>query len=349
MKPSLRWCVRSLRNGILALTLAACSSGTPNEQQNDAGGGSDVGAGGGDDGGTINGTGGPCSPQTQVTEALKLTLSVTWPGTLAVQQPSAPGSLFIWLLSSYSVDSQNKLSGKVRTCGNQTPPITLTMTGAASVGAPMGATAQVQITIPTSVWNAPTMPTTAVTGTLGGWNIGSSFSVDPVVTLSGLKATSTWASPSTMWPASVSMGSVFPMGDITDDDGDGKPGITATPSKAAPFYVPRTGLDPTTSPPTDKLYVALRTALSLNGKSTSCTEGAGTATVTLLNNHVIGCHIPDADGGAGTDCIDTQYDFIDSNTTAYVAMGGTYASKQLMAGTGDGGAPTCDDVLAALP
>jgi hypothetical protein len=139
------------------------------------------------------------------------------------------------------------------------------------------------------------------------------------------------------------------MGDITDDDGDGKPGITATPRNDMGFYVPRTSLAPASSSPTDKLYVVLRTALGLYGTSTSCTDGTGTATVTHLDNHVVGCHIPDADGGAGTDCDNVAYDFIDSNTTAYEVTTGTYTSKQITTGTGTGGAVTCDDVLKALP
>jgi len=350
MNPSLRRCVRSLSQGSLALIWVACSS-TPNEVQkpNDAGNGAGDTGGAAGDGGGINGSGSPCPVQTQVTMALKLTLSSTWPLTLAVRQ--GMGDVAIWLLSNYTVDSQNRLAGRVKTCGNKTPPITLTDNGAASVGASTGTTAQVQITIPSTVWNAPSMPTTPVTGMLGGWNVGSSLSVDPVVTLSGLSPTSQWASASTAWPMAVSSGSAIPMSDIRDDDGDGKPGITATPSSQMPYYVPRTGflMGSTLSPPTDKIYVVLRTELSLFGLSTSCTEGAGTATVNLLNNHVVGCHIPDVDGGAGTDCIDTQYDFIDQNTTAYMVMGGTYVSKILASGTGDGGAVTCDDVLSAVP
>jgi hypothetical protein len=346
MNPSQRLSVPSLFQGALAFALAACSN-TTNEVQpmNDAAGAGDVGATTGD-GGIINGSGSPCPVQTQVTMALKLTLNSTWPVTTAVQMGT--GTVSVWLLSNYGIDSQNKLAGRVRTCGNQTPPITLTSLGAASVGAPGGATAQVQITIPPSVWNAPSMPTSAVTGTLGGWNIGSSFTVDPVVTLSGLKPTSQLANASTAWPPSVTTGPAVPAGDITDDDGDGKPGITATPRSDMGFYVPRTSLAPS-SPQTDKLYVVLRTALSLYGTSTSCADGTGTATVTNLDNHVIGCHIPDPEGGAGTDCDNVAYDFIDSNTTAYQVTSGTYVSKQLQMGTGDGGSVTCDDVLKALP
>jgi hypothetical protein len=346
MNPSLRLSVPSLFQGALALTLAACSN-TSNEVQamNDAGGAGDVGGSTGD-GGAFSGSGSPCPVQTQVTMALKLTLSSTWPVTTAVQMGT--GTVTVWLLSNYSIDSQNKLTGRVRTCGNQTPPITLTSLGAASVGAPGGTMAQVQISIPPSVWNSPSMPTTPVTGVLGGSNVGSSFSVDPVVTLSGLKPTSQLANASAMWPPSVTTGPAVPMGDITDDDGDGKPGITATPRNDMGFYVPRTSLAPS-SPQTDKLYIVLRTALSLYGTSTSCTDGTGTATVTHLDNHVIGCHIPDPDGGAGTDCDNTAYDFIDSNTTAYQVTSGTYVSKQLAMGSGEGGAVTCDDVLQAVP
>ncbi len=66
----------------------------------------------------------------------------------------------------------------------------------------------------------------------------------------------------------------------------------------------------------DKLYVALRTELQLYGLSKSCTDIEGTVGVKLLNNHVIGCELSD-----GTNCMQPQWDFIDSNTTVYVGQG----------------------------
>lgn len=347
-RPSRCWSMFSWSLALGAATLAACNSSTSNEvaSGNDAASGSSEGG----LGAVINGGGGPCTLPAQRTTVAKLTLSSSWPATIA--DLTGTGDVSILLLMSYGVDSHGGITGRLKTCGNQTPPLTLSPFATSAVGAPDGS--QVAITIPSSVWNAPTMPSTPFTGTLGGSNIGSSFGVDPVVTLSGLKPDSQWASASTAWPgpfvstSQAMSGPVIPASDITDDDGDGKPGIAALPRGDMGFFVPRVALS-MTAPQTDKLYVVLRTELSLYGTSTSCTDGAGTATVSLLNNHVIGCHIPDVDGGAGTDCDPGQYNFIDSNSTAYQVMSGTYLSKQLTSGTGDGGAVTCDDARGAFP
>jgi hypothetical protein len=134
-------------------------------------------------------------------------------------------------------------------------------------------------------------------------------------------------------------------GDLADDDGDGHPGITGVPRSDSGFYVPYTA--PSGGSPTDQLYLAVRTEVSLYGTSTSCTESSGAATVNLLNNHVVGCDIAGSAGAdaGGNPCNQQQYGFIDSNTTVYQIAGGTYQTKQLAT---DGGG-SCADVLAALP
>jgi hypothetical protein len=303
------------------------------------------------------GTGADCSLM-KVTTAFKFSVTSTWPGTSAViaePAPTAPASemgapLNIWLLAKYDVDGSNKVTGTWKTCGNQTPPVVLTDLAANATGVPKGS--KVQIITPTSVWDAITK-TTAFTGTVGGTKGGSSLSVDPSVTLTGMKDSSSLHDPTMVWPCwqmtpmqcpnevpqmQMSMGPIIPTSDLSDDDGDGKPGITVNASTAMGFIVPRVALS-TTAPMADKLYVVLRTALSLNGTfSQDCQTGKGTANVNLINNHVIGCDL------SGTDCVASQYNFIDQNTTQYVSASATVAWKQMGAG-----AVTCSDVLAAVP
>ena len=92
-----------------------------------------------------------------------------------------------------------------------------------------------------------------------------------------------------------------------------------------------------------------RTELSLYGSSTSCTEGSGTATVKLLNNHVVGCTIAGMtapDGGAVL-CDSAGAQFLDINTTQYTVMSGTYQTIQVP--NVDAAALSCDDVRAMVP
>jgi hypothetical protein len=290
-------------------------------------------------GGNHDGMGMLCPTLTHVVSATKLTMDSTWPMTLAVDP--GMGKVNIVILSTYDIDSQNHITGKTQTCQSTTPAISLNAIGQGAVGAP--GPAQVAIQLPSSTWDAPTMPKFDVTGTLGGWHVGASFVIDPVTTLAGLSPTSPFAKADAVWPMS---GTQLMPSDIVDDDTDGHPGITSIPRSATTtgmadsvYYVPKTATS--NGRPTDKLYLVLRTELSLSGTNTSCTEGAGTANVTQLNNHVVGCEVSMP---PMTDCTPDEYNYIDSNTTVYAVMSGTYATKQLTAAT-----PTCDDAVAAFP
>jgi hypothetical protein len=74
----------------------------------------------------------------------------------------------------------------------------------------------------------------------------------------------------------------------------------------------------------DKLYLASRTGVALNGKLTSCTEQSGVATISFFDSHVLGCHV-----SGGTECTAAQVDFVDTNQTKYTMMSGTFTSKIL--------------------
>jgi hypothetical protein len=330
-----------------------CSSNTPAAGSSSSSSGGGSSGGGPGDGGEplIDGSMGPCTAQTHMTVATKISVNVAWPSTLAVAGDMGP--LSISLLSNYDVDSAGHITGTTKTCQNQTPPITLAMSADQVLGIPAGS--KVQIVIGPSTWGAPKMPTTNITGQIGGWNIGSSIKIDPAVALDGLLPSSMYADPKTAWPDDMTMTEPIPLTDTRADDGNlWGSGITAIPKSDNGFYTPQTALS-MTAPHVDAIYVILRTELTLYGKSTSCTESSGAATITLLNNHVVGCHHADAAADAGF-CDMSEYGYIDSNTTAYCAgklngskcaepVPGTYQAKQLNV---DGGG-TCDDVAAALP
>jgi hypothetical protein len=312
---------------------------------------------------SLVGTGMACPPQTQVTLATKVTLNVTWPGTLSTQSPDAGTTpqLSLWLLSNYDVNGTT-ITGATYTCGDQTPPYLLTAVGDMAQGEPTGVTGEVQITFLPKVWDAIMLYMnngngTAATGTIGGWNIGSSFQINPITSVLGLAPTSTYAQASTTWPTNETS---IPSTDYSDDDHDGFPGITATPvgtsATSTPYALPVTSLSQ--GPPAQALFVVTRTEISLCGESTSCTEGEGTATVALLNSHVIGCELLGYDQDAGPDadtnqlCDDgtpngAQTQFLDTDMTQYTVLSGTYRTVQISSEAGV--TPTCDDVRSLLP
>jgi hypothetical protein len=284
----------------------------------------------------MDGTGMACASMTTATYGTYINLPVSWEAKSAINKGT--GFVQIWLLSVYNIDASNKITGTTKTCGNKTPPVILNASADMLTNEPAGS--EVQNAFPDSSWDP--VPASAITGTLGGFKIGASVTIDPTVTLYGVVPTSTLANASTVWPT---FGNTIATTDLTTADGgvytpgSNLPGVTAFPDPNAPFILPKTSLD-STAPSASQLQIILRTALNLYGTSKSCTEETGTAFVTQLNNHVVGCSIAN-DGGI---CTSDEYNFIDDNTTQYVpAGGGTFDSKQLS------GTATCADVLSAFP
>jgi hypothetical protein len=277
------------------------------------------------------------------TMAAQLTLNSMWPQTAAVAPDMGPVSLLLAI--DYTVDNTGHYMGTMRTCKNQTPPITLTQLGDMASGFPM--MSQVQVVIDRSVWDK--QPAVSVTGTSGG----GSFTLDSVVALNGLKQDSIWKDAGVKWAPPSPMANRLPAIPDTDwsqeDMNRNDGGITAHfKADMSPFVIPRVALS-MTAPQTDEIYVVLRTEIGLNGCMTSCTEGSGTANVPLLQNHVIGCHLPASDAGPEAMCNPNQFNFLDLNSTAYQVQNGSYKSKIITNGTGTGGAVTCDDVSNAFP
>jgi hypothetical protein len=293
----------------------------------------------------VNGSGAACPALTTFTTATKITVQTTWPATIAVDGCTSTSAtpctapFTIWLLSDYTVTGTT-LAVSSQTCGNQSPIVHLNAAGSYATGVPSGMTGEVLNQFPLSVWTAKDMPITKTTGTIGTWNVGSSFSIAQSTSLLGLNATSTLSDPATAWP---SVASGLSAGDLADSDDDGHPGITGTPATGCGFYDPRTSLSPT-SPAADQLYIASRTTLSLYGVATSCDTIVGRAFISQLQNHIIGCQETDT-----TKCVDGDQTmgsgFIDSNTTQFVPGPGTFVSKQLT----QGATATCADVIAAFP
>jgi hypothetical protein len=277
-----------------------------------------------------------CNGSSQVVTGTKITADLTWPKSTATVGGAAKAS--IWLLSRYTVDgASGAITGTVQTCGMQTPAVTLSATASFDEGLPSGQSASIQISIPASSWDGT--PSTAITGQQGGLKAGSTFAIDPVVTLYGLTPTSILANGAQPWPTQASG---LPASEIAYADGGvysglDLPGILAVPLSTPPGYLLTTSLTPT-SPTADQIFLAMRTQLSLHGTLVSCAQQTGTAVVTELDSRIVGCHI--GDGGT---CTTSEYSFLDTNLPQFVPVGATFDAKSLMQSA------QCSDVLAALP
>jgi hypothetical protein len=258
---------------------------------------------------------------------------VTWPGTTAGNAGS--GTVHVWLLTKFTANGNN-FTGTSQTCSLSLPDEQLNFLGSVAAGG-----SKIQITIPPGVWNAPSMPTYASTGSQTGWGPQNTFQIDSTLALIGLALPQGTDPITYQWPSSswtFPQGTTFP-----DHDGDMNPGITATPLHTNGYVFPPTAVGLGGSAPSaDQVYLATRTAMTLSGSWSSCTDVSGTAMVTLFDNHVVGCHIT---GGStcSTGMANTQADFLDQNRTLYTPGMATFVSKALP------DTAACADALTAVP
>jgi hypothetical protein len=290
---------------------------------------------------SVQGAGPACVAVTAInTVGTLITVQTTWPATAAVVKGAGP--VYVWLLSTYDVDGNERITGTTTTCGMQMPVVTLSAVGDQARGLPAGQTGQERLVFPATSWSG--VPSVTVTGTVGGLNVGSSVAIEPVVLLYGLASTSAFANGSTQWPSSASVigsGSLTYANGMPYQTGVGQPGILATYDGTPPYYVPSTSLSQS-SPTADESFLVLRTQLRLYGTSVSCSEQTGQAFVNDLNFRVVGCQLTGLDGSDGT-CASDQAGFLDANATQFQPGTGTFVSKNLPAGA------TCADVLGMFP
>lgn len=296
------WMVLGVMAGVMALGVGCGSDG-----------------GDGDTGGDTSSTGsgsGQCQAQAQGAVANKITLRVSWPETLGVEAGEA--DVVIWTRATLAFDG-NDVTGEVQPCGSVVPPLqTKQIVGGKKI----------QPLIPDAIWDSMGIPKTAVSGTISGFEPGATIAMDPVGTGVGAELANAVTDP---WP--------YSWADVktTDPDADGQPGMTATPNTSDGFAAPPLGLDPS-GPRAEKLFLATRTVVQLEGKRDTCTSAKGTALVSKFDNHVVGCLAT-----GGVPCTPDQVDFVDANRVIYELKGATYEMKQVPAGA------SCADVLAALP
>lgn len=298
-----------------SVVMAGCGGG-----DNSGTGGSSGGSGGGGGDGGTTAMGGSCPTQASGSAANHIVITVSWPDSLGLK--AGEGEMHVWTKADLTFDG-NDVTGTVKPCGSMIPA--LTKSDLAGGG-------MVQTVIPDEVWEAASMPVFDVKGSISGFDVGATIGMEPVASVVG----ATLADPANdPWPASAAQLTTV------DADGDGQPGIKAVPRTDGDFQAPPLDLNGALDPMgdrADELYLASRTMVKLAGTRDSCTSAKGTADVTHVDSHVVGCHVKGKDY-----CTAEQSKFVDDNQPKFTIKSATYEMVQVPAGA------TCADVRAALP
>jgi hypothetical protein len=272
----------------------------------------------------------PCSAQTTLPLAVKLTLPVQWPAT--VSYAAGNGSATVWLLSNLTGNAA--LTGTFQTCGVTLPDLTY-----------QGADTAIRGDLVSFVLPGAQTTTFPVTGMQSGWSPGDTFSTAAVTSLLGLSTNSTYRQTTVAWPATCATNctpaGAFLPNDLVDDDGDGNPGVTAQPSTGGtnPTYTAPPSAQGNGAPLATQVDMVLRNAFALSGmRVTDCAQISGTASVQRFDTHVVGCV---TQAGA---CASAQVAFLDQSRPVYTTpITGTFRAAQVSAQA------TCATVLTALP
>jgi hypothetical protein len=276
---------------------------------------------------------------------VQITLNVSWPATALKQASSGNQVVKLWTLSTLTL-SGTALSGMTHACGTTLPDLMTT-----AIAGKNDMPEKIGLTFPDAIWDKPTMPKYAVTGTQSGTTMGSTISFEPQVLLLGLEP-GTPAVPdsvvmaSTAWPPNTPYPE-FMSNQLSDDDGDTYPGITLVPATSSGYSLPPTGAINSSETGASAVYIVSRNEASISGMLTSATEASGSATVQLFENHVVGC----ADSSSATvkNCSTAASaaagpEFVDTQRPVYTPGTATFKSTtNLSAGA------LCADVRTALP
>lgn len=261
-----------------------------------------------------------CAARSTSSQATHVVVQVSWPASLAIT--AGKGEMHVWTKAELTVQG-SAVTGTARPCGATIPALT----AASGLGG-----GKLQVEIPPGVWSAPTMPVFQIRGTTTGFDMGDAVSMEPLASLVG----ATMDDPLTgAWPAKVSRLTLM------DPDGDGHPGIPAIPRTDPPFGAPPVDIASALNPPgrvADRLDLATRTVMSFTGTRDSCSSVRGTASVTRVDSHVVGCHVQ-GDG----ECTKEQSGFIDAVQPRFTVESATFEMREVPASA------TCADVRAALP
>jgi hypothetical protein len=262
-------------------------------------------------------------------------VAMSWAKTSVIS--AGTGTTDLWIKSVNTLNGTT-LSGVSSPCGVTLPAVkTLVST--------------VLLQFPGSIWDSADMPTYPVNGT----QTATMMMTTAQVGLLGLEpkgdaGPSVYQNASTAWPppngpnATSDPFPQFMMSQLSDDDGDGHPGITVTPAGDGGYTFPPTSLNFANNQ-ADMIYVVSRQEVALSGTMNGCVNSSGTATVGLFENHAVGCH--DAPG-KGSQCASPSSatgggaGYLDDNRTVYTPGSATYQAVEVPAGA------TCAMVRSAI-
>lgn len=260
------------------------------------------------------------APRPDRTMATHVVISVRWPASIVLRP--GEGEVHLWTKSELTF-LDGTVSGTVRPCGSALPELT---------ARPQLGGGKLKLQFPDPIWEAPGMPVFQAAGSSAGLAVGAAFTVDPLATVLGARMSDPLGA---VWPEEVSQL------DLVDPDGDGRPGVRSIPRTDAPYAAPPVDLagvlDPE-GPRADEVDLATRTVLSLAGTWDSPTSASGTAQVSGIDAHVVGCHVR-----GGGDCTPDQAGLIDAGQPRFTVESATFRMVDVPAGA------TCADVRAALP
>jgi hypothetical protein len=257
--------------------------------------------------------------------ALKVTATVSWAAT-GVVAAGMNQTVNLWALIQ-GTQTGNTLTGTEVPCGIVLPDFAAVI-GNMTYG----------VTFPNSLFDNTYLTPVSSSLTVGSSMPGATLASGAVANLIGIS----FANPATAaWPNLATA-----QADQVDADADGQVGVTALPKTGA---IPGGGTYasiPVNLIPTvyaDRLYMTLRSVIALNGTLTSCTQTSGSATVSHLDNHIIGCHVQGGAAGSAGNCTAAEAMFADTNSPKLTASSATFSAVKLT------NAATCPNVRAALP
>jgi cysteine-rich repeat protein len=260
--------------------------------------------------------------------AIRVAADVTWGGDGVLE--AGTGQIVQWAaLTITQTAGSVSFSGALHPCGLTIPDFkTSPALGAETYGT----------TFPDALFDATGIPSFPVSGTLSNIAPGATVDTTQSAILLGVTATSP-ATPFDVWPADLAAAPGFT---VVDQDGDGKPGITAVakkgplPGGVGSYLDPIFDVTDVNNPSrADRLYLAVRQKASQTGTLTSCTSMSGTTTA-VVDNHIVGCH-----ANTGVEC--ASADLVDGVRPMYVVTGASFSADKLT------GASSCSAVRAALP
>lgn len=176
----------------------------------------------------------------------------------------------------------------------------------------------------------------STTAAFDGFKVGTSYTTPLTAIVLGASLASPTADA---WPSSETLVNnvqrkLVPY--ATDDDGDGKPGITATVKLGVEYsYLPTSDIQLA-----DKAYVSLRLSSSLSGTIDECATVTGSVPVVSLDLAIVGCHL----FPLSAECSNAARKSVDGSRPVYEsASKGDFLMQKLDASA------DCAHVIATLP